>query len=62
MTLNKALVKLFTCAASRAIILDLVVGLDAHSYIKCFRGFLSPRRCTNFAILDGGTSFVSMNL
>ena len=59
-TLNKVWVTLFTCAASRAIILDLVPGLDAHSFIKCFRRFVSRRGCPNFVISDGGKNFVSV--
>ena len=60
MTLNKVWVTLITCAASRAIILDLVPGLDAHSFIKCFRRFVSRKGCPNFVISDGGKNFVSV--
>ena len=59
MTLKKVWVTLLTCAASRAIILDLVPGLDSHSFIRCFRSFDSRRGCPNFAISDGTKNFVS---
>ena len=60
MMLNKVWVTLLTSAAIRAIILDLVHGLDAHSFIKCFRRFVSRRGCPNFVISDGGKNFVSV--
>ena len=59
MTLNKVL-DTFTCAAIRVIILDLVPGLDAHSFTECFTRFVNLRACPNFAILDGGKKFVCM--
>ena len=59
-TLNKVWLTLFTCAASREIILDLVPGLDAHSFIKCFRRLISRRGCPNFVISDGGKNFASV--
>lgn len=48
-TLNKVWVTLFNCIASRAIILNLVPELDNHSFIKCFRRFVSQTGCPSFA-------------
>ena len=60
MTMNNVWPTLFTCAVGRAIISDLVLGLDTYSFIKCFRRFASRRRGPNFAVWYGGKNFVSM--
>ena len=48
--LFKVWVTLYTCAASRAVILDLTPHLDSHSY---------RRGCLSNVISDGGRNFVS---
>lgn len=56
----KAWVTLYTCAASRAIILDLVPHLNSHSFIRSFRRFVARRGCPSNVISDGGKNFVSL--
>ena len=58
-TLFKAWVTLYTCAASRAVILDLTPHMDAHSFIRSFRRFLARRGCPSNVISDNGKNFVS---
>ena len=60
MFLNKLWVTLYTCAASRGIILDLAPGLDSHSFTKSFHRFISRRDCPSNVISDSGKNFVSV--
>ena len=57
-TLFKVWVTLYTCAASRAVILDLVPQLDSHSFIRSFRRFVARRGCLSNVISDGERNFV----
>ena len=56
----KVWVTLYTCAASQAIILDIVHTWTHHSFIKSFRRFVSRRGCPSNVISDGGKKFVSV--
>ena len=58
-TLFKIWVTLNTCAASRAVILDLVPHLDSHSFIGSLRRFVVRRGCPSNVISDGERNFVS---
>ena len=49
---------LYTCAASRAIVLDLVPNLDSQSFIRSFRRFISRRGCPCNVITDNGSNFM----
>ena len=49
----KVWVTLYTCAASRGIMLDIVPKIDSNSFIKSFRRFISRRGCPSIVISDG---------
>ena len=55
----KVWVTLYTCAASRGIMLDIVPKIDSNSFIKSFRRFISRRGCPSIVISDGGKNFTS---
>ena len=55
----KAWVTLYTCASSRAIILDLIPGMDAPAIIRSIRRFISRRGCPSNVISDNGKNFIS---
>ena len=57
--LYKVWVTLYTCAASRGLVLDIVPSLSLHSFIDCFRRFVNRRGCLSYVISDGGKNFVS---
>lgn len=57
--MNKAWVTLYTCASSRALVLDLVPRPDSSSFISSFRRFISRRGCPDHIISDNGSNFVS---
>ena len=57
--LYKAWVTLYTCAASRAILLDLVPRPDSESFIRSFRRFVARRGCPDNMISDNGKNFIS---
>ena len=55
--LHKVWVPLYTCAATRAIILDLVLSIDSDSFQDLFRRFISRRGCSSHVISDPGSNF-----
>ena len=55
--LHKVWVTLYTCAATRAIILDLVPFMDSNSFKDSFRRFISRRGCPTHVISDPGSNF-----
>ena len=55
----KAWVALYTCASSRAILLDLVPDIGSTSFIRSFRRMIARRGCPNNVISDNGSNFVS---
>ena len=55
----KAWVTLYTCASSRAIMLDLVPNMTSQTFIKSIRRFICRRGCPSNAISDHGKNFVS---
>ena len=57
--MHKAWVTLYTCAASRAICLDLVPNMNSLSFI---RSFISRYGCPDNVISDNGSNFISENL
>ena len=58
-TMHKAWVTLYTCAASRAICLDLVPNMNSASFIQSFKRFYSRYGCPDNVISDNGSNFVS---
>ena len=50
----------YTCASSRALLLDLVPSKISSDFIKRFKRFVSPRCVPNNVISDGGSNFVSV--
>ena len=57
--MHKAWVTLYTCAASRAICLDLVPNMNSASFIRSFKRFISRYGCPDNVISDNGSNFVS---
>ena len=57
--MHKAWVVLYTCAASRGIVLDLVNSLDSKTFVSSLRKFISRRGCPDHIISDNGTNFIS---
>ena len=57
--MHKAWVTLYTCAASRAICLDLVPKMNSASFIRSFKRFISCFGCPDNVISDNGSNFVS---
>ena len=56
----KAWVMLYTCAATRAIVLDVVHDMRAHTFVSSFLRFISRRGCPNTVISDNGSSFTAI--
>ena len=52
--LHKVYVTSFTCASSRGVILDVVPRLDASSFIRNIKRFISRRGCPKYIISDNG--------
>ena len=57
--LYKAYIVIYTCAATRAIILDVVHNANASTFISCFKRFISRRGCPSTVISDNGSAFIS---
>ena len=55
----KAWVTLYTCASTRAILLDLVPRPNSTSFINSFRRMIARRGCPNNMISDNGKNFIS---
>ena len=50
---------LYTCASSRAILLDLCFDMSENSFIKSFSRFISRRGAPDHVISDNGSNFAS---
>ena len=59
-TMHKLWVTLYTCASSRALLLDLVPSKSSSDFIKSFKRSISRRGVPNNVISDGGSNFVSV--
>ena len=57
-TLCKVWVTLYTCAASRAVILNLTRHIDSHSFVRSFRLFIARCGCPSNVISDSGRNFI----
>ena len=57
-TLCKVWVTLYTCAASRAVILNLTRHIDSHSFVRSFRLFIVRCGCPSNVISDSGRNFI----
>ena len=55
----KAWVTLYTCASTRAILLDLVLRPNSTSFINSFRRMIARRGYPNNIISDNGRNFIS---
>ena len=60
-TSYKAWVTLYTCASSRAILLDLVPQIDSKCFVRSFNRLIARRGCPNHMISDNGKNFVSID-
>lgn len=54
---DKAYVVIFTCAATRAVHLELTKDLTAESFLNLFRRFTARRSCPRMIISDNATNF-----
>ena len=61
-TMHKIWVTLYTCASSRALLLDLVPSKSSSHFIKSFKRFVSRRGVPNNVISDGGSNFASVEI
>ena len=59
-SMYKAWVTLYTCASTRAILLDLVPRPNSTSFINSFRRMIARRGCPNNIISDNGKNFISV--
>ena len=55
----KAYIVLYTCAATRAVILEVVSSLNTINFVQSLRRFKARRGCPKLMVSDNGTSFVS---
>ena len=58
-TVYKVYVVIYTCAASRAVILDVVNSSNTQNFIQSFRRFIARRGCPSIMISDNDASFTS---
>ena len=58
-TMFKAWIVLFTCAASRGVVLDLVPDMGAGSFVRSLNRLVSRRGCPNDIISDNGRNFIA---
>ena len=56
---KKYFVTLYTCASSRATLLDLVSDVSANEFINSLKRFIARRDCPKEIISDNGGAFVS---
>ena len=57
--LYKAYIVLYTCASTRAIILEVVNSCNTKNFIQSLRRFMARRGCPSLIISDNGASFVA---
>ena len=55
----KAYVVIYTCASTRAVILEVVNSADTSTFIQSFRRFIARRGCPSTVISDNGPSFTA---
>ena len=55
----KAWVVIYTCASTRAIILDVVHNYHSSTFINCFKRFIAKLGCSSTVISDNGKTFIS---
>jgi len=57
-TRHKRYLCLFTCLQTRAVHLEMAVGLDTDAFLKCLTRFMSRRGKPGLIVSDNGTNFV----
>ena len=55
---NKRYLCLFTCLKTRAVHLEMAMGLDTDAFVRCLARFISRRGKPKVMISDNGTNFV----
>ena len=55
----KAYIALYTCVSSCAVHLEMVAGLIAESFLRCFRCFISRRSIPRLIVSDNAKTFKS---
>ena len=57
--LHKAYILLYTCMATRAVILDVVNNANTDGFLNSFKRFLARRGCPSIMITDNGSVFTA---
>ena len=57
--MKKVYVSLYTCASTRAIILDVVHNAKADTFVYSFSRFIARRGCPSLVVSDNGTIFTA---
>ena len=57
--MKKVYVSLYTCASTRAIILDVVHNAKADAFVYSFSRFIARRGCLSLVVSDNGTIFTA---
>ena len=57
-TVHKSWVTLYTCAATRSIVLDLIPDMSSKTLIRSLKRFISRRGCPDNIISDNGKDYV----
>ena len=59
--LSKCYIVIYTCAATRGIVLDLVPDASSQTFINSFINFISRRGCPQIVLSDNGSPFTANN-
>ena len=57
--LNKCYIVLYTCAATRGVVLEVVRNTSSAAFLDSFRRFISRRGCPSVIISDNGSPFTA---
>ena len=57
--LFKCYVVLYTCAATRGVVLDLIPDASAKTSVNSLKKFISQRGCPRIILSDNGTAFTA---
>jgi len=60
--MHKVYIAWYTCASTRAVHLDLVPSMDAHSFIRSLKRFLTRRGVNQLFISDNAKTFKSQEV
>ena len=58
-TMYKAFVVIYTCASTRAVVLDVVNDAKSSTFVDSFSRFIARRGCPNIVVSDNGSVFTA---